>query len=86
MAKAFQNMLECFGLTQKILTFNTDNATANDKQTTKLSAWTIHSTRLIEFSASTTLYNHLPKPSCNPFIQLSLGRQTSCQRKIMMSH
>ena len=38
MAKAFQNMLEHFGLTQKILAFNADNATANDKQTTKLGA------------------------------------------------
>jgi hypothetical protein len=38
MAKAFQDMLERFGLTQKILAFNADNATANDKQTTKLSA------------------------------------------------
>jgi hypothetical protein len=37
MAKAFQNMLERFGLTEKILSFNADNATANDKQTTKLS-------------------------------------------------
>ena len=29
-------MLECFGLTEKILAVNADNATANDKQTTKL--------------------------------------------------
>jgi hypothetical protein len=38
MAKAFQAMLERFGLTEKILAFNADNATANDKQTTKLDA------------------------------------------------
>ena len=38
MAKAFQRMLEQFGLTQKILAFNADNATANDKQTVKLDA------------------------------------------------
>jgi len=37
MAKAFQNMLESFGLTEKILAVNADNASANDKQTTKLS-------------------------------------------------
>ena len=36
MPKAFQAMLECFSLTEKILTVNADNATANDKQTTKL--------------------------------------------------
>lgn len=36
MANAFQAMLERFGLTEKILTFNADNATSNDKQTTKL--------------------------------------------------
>jgi hypothetical protein len=38
MAKAFQRMLEQFGLTQKILAFNADNAMANDKQTVKLDA------------------------------------------------
>jgi hypothetical protein len=38
MALAFQDMLERFDLTEKILTFNADNATANDKQTTKLAA------------------------------------------------
>ena len=37
MALAFQDMLERFGLTQKILAVNADNATANDKQTMKLS-------------------------------------------------
>jgi len=36
MAKAFQAMLERFGLTKKILAVNADNATSNDKQTTKL--------------------------------------------------
>ena len=36
MAKAFQAMLKCFGLTKKILAVNADNMTANDKQTTKL--------------------------------------------------
>jgi len=36
MAKAFQDMLERFCLTEKILAVNADNATANDKQTTKL--------------------------------------------------
>ena len=36
MVKAFQAMLKCFGLTEKILAVNADNATANDKQTTKL--------------------------------------------------
>jgi hypothetical protein len=36
MAKAFQAMLEHFGLEEKILVVNTDNATANNKQTTKL--------------------------------------------------
>jgi hypothetical protein len=36
MAKAFQAMLKRFGLTEKILAVNADNATANDKQTTKL--------------------------------------------------
>ena len=36
MPKAFQAMLECFSLTEKILTVNADNATANNKQTTKL--------------------------------------------------
>jgi hypothetical protein len=38
MAKAFQAMLERFGLTEKILAVNADNATSNDKQTTKLDA------------------------------------------------
>ena len=38
MAKAFQNMLEQYGLTQKILGVNADNTTANDMQMTKLAA------------------------------------------------
>src|SRR5882762_9189483 len=38
MAKAFQDMLEQFGITEKILGLNADNASANDKQTTKLSS------------------------------------------------
>lgn len=38
MATAFQGMLEQFGLTEKIHAVNADNATANDKQTTKLDA------------------------------------------------
>ena len=38
MAMAFQGMLEWFGLTKKIHTVNADNATANDKQMTKLNA------------------------------------------------
>jgi hypothetical protein len=38
MALAFQDMLERFGLTEKIHAVNADNATANDKQTTKLGA------------------------------------------------
>ena len=38
MAKAFQNMLEQYGLTQKILTVNADNVTTNDTQMTKLAA------------------------------------------------
>lgn len=38
MAKAFQNMLEQYGLTQKILVVNADNVTANDMQTTKRAA------------------------------------------------
>ncbi|KAG1806028.1 hypothetical protein EV424DRAFT_1298127, partial [Suillus variegatus] len=33
MARAFQAMLEQFGLTQKILALNADNASANDTQT-----------------------------------------------------
>jgi hypothetical protein len=37
MAKTFQDMLECFGLAEKILAVIADNATANDTQTTKLS-------------------------------------------------
>ena len=37
MAKVFQGMLGQFGLTEKILTVNVDNATLNDTQTTKLS-------------------------------------------------
>jgi hypothetical protein len=37
MALAFQDMLERLCLTEKILAFNADNATSNDKQTTKLS-------------------------------------------------
>src|ERR1700720_167957 len=36
MAIAFQNMLKRFGLEGKILAVNTDNATSNDTQTTKL--------------------------------------------------
>jgi hypothetical protein len=36
MAKAFQKMLQDFGLTEKIHTVNADNATSNDTQTTKL--------------------------------------------------
>ena len=36
MANAFQAMLERFSLTEKIIAVNADNATANDKQTTKL--------------------------------------------------
>ena len=36
MANAFQAMLEQFGLTENILAVNADNATSNDKQTTKL--------------------------------------------------
>ena len=38
MAIAFQNMLERFKLTNKILTFNADNAPSNDTQMTKLDA------------------------------------------------
>ncbi|KAG1741576.1 uncharacterized protein EDB91DRAFT_335401 [Suillus paluster] len=38
MAKFFQAMLECFGLTKRILAVNADNATANDSQTTKLAS------------------------------------------------
>jgi hypothetical protein len=38
MAVAFQRMLERFGLTKKIHAVNTDNASANDKQTAKLAA------------------------------------------------
>jgi hypothetical protein len=38
MAHAFQNMLLRFGLAEKILSFNADNATSNDTQTTKLAA------------------------------------------------
>jgi len=38
MAMAFQEMLEWFGLTEKIHVLNADNATSNDKQTTKLDA------------------------------------------------
>ena len=38
MAKAFQDMLEQFGLSKKILGLNADNASANDKLTTKLSS------------------------------------------------
>src|SRR3984957_20502770 len=36
MANAFQKMLEQFGLTEKILAVNADNATSNDTQTTEL--------------------------------------------------
>ncbi|KAG1820757.1 hypothetical protein EV424DRAFT_1285850, partial [Suillus variegatus] len=36
LARAFQKMLEDFGLTWKILAFNGDNATSNNTQTTKL--------------------------------------------------
>ena len=38
MAKAFQIMLEQYGLTQKIFAVNADNTTANDMQMTKLAA------------------------------------------------
>ena len=38
MAIAFQNMLKQFELNSKILTFNADNVTSNDTQTTKLNA------------------------------------------------
>ena len=38
MAKAFQHMLEQFGLTEKIMGLNADNASANNKLTTKLSS------------------------------------------------
>ena len=38
MAKAFQCILEQYGLTQKIHAVNADNATTNDRQTTKLAA------------------------------------------------
>ncbi|EGN98178.1 hypothetical protein SERLA73DRAFT_138494 [Serpula lacrymans var. lacrymans S7.3] len=37
MAKAFQEMLERFGLEQKVLVVTMDNATSNDTQTAKLS-------------------------------------------------
>jgi hypothetical protein len=36
MANAFQEMLERFGLTNRILALNADNATSNDTQTAKL--------------------------------------------------
>jgi len=36
MVRAFQGMLERFGITEKILAVTTDNATANDMQMTKL--------------------------------------------------
>jgi hypothetical protein len=36
MANAFQAMLNQFGLTEKILAVNADNATSNDTQTSKL--------------------------------------------------
>ena len=38
MAIAFQNMLKQFKLNGKILAFNSDNATSNDTQMTKLNA------------------------------------------------
>src|ERR1700677_4879914 len=38
MANEFQHMLEEFGLEDKILSFNADNATSNDTQTTKLTS------------------------------------------------
>jgi hypothetical protein len=38
MAKAFQDMLEQFGLSEKILGLHANNASANDKLTTKLSS------------------------------------------------
>jgi len=38
MAMAFQEMLEWFGLTEKIHALNADNVTSNDKQMTKLDA------------------------------------------------
>jgi len=37
MAHTFQDMLERFGLTQKILVLNANNATVNNKQMMKLS-------------------------------------------------
>ena len=37
LTNAFQDMLECFSLTKKILALNANNATSNDKQTSKLS-------------------------------------------------
>jgi hypothetical protein len=37
-AVVFQDMLTCFGLEDKILGFNTDNATSNNTQTSKLAA------------------------------------------------
>ena len=36
MANAFQEMLEVFGLTKKILAVNADNASSNDTQIMKL--------------------------------------------------
>ena len=36
LAREFQNMLQSFGLTQKILSFNADNASCNDTQTASL--------------------------------------------------
>jgi len=39
MALAFQNMLKSFGLEDKILAFNADNATSNDTQTTQLASF-----------------------------------------------
>jgi hypothetical protein len=38
MAMAFQGMLEWFSLTEKVHMVNANNATANDKQMTKLDA------------------------------------------------
>ncbi|KAF8874617.1 hypothetical protein BD779DRAFT_1410946, partial [Infundibulicybe gibba] len=40
LARSFQKMLEVHGLADKILAFNSDNATSNDTQTSKLASLT----------------------------------------------
>lgn len=77
MAMAFQQMLERFGLTEKMHALNADNMTANDTQTTKLDTLK----QKTVFNVSTTHYNSLPSHSLHLSIQPSPRQRHKMMRR-----